>query len=57
MGEFRINTEELVTAFKDGNTVRHELKTQFSDDYELDFEVYIEKNRMALEKNIRENKT
>ncbi len=33
------------------------MKTQFSDDYELDFEIYIEKNRMALEKNIRENKT
>ena len=49
--------DELVGQFKENNRVRHEFKVPFSDDYELEFEVYVERSRMALERTIRDNKT
>lgn len=57
LGEYRVNVDQLVADFKDNNKARHEFKVNFSEDYELEFEIYVDKNRMALERNIRENKT
>jgi hypothetical protein len=54
VGEYSIDISQLVEAFKQEKKVRHELKTFFSEDYELDFEIYVEKTRMALEKTIKE---
>lgn len=54
MGEYSIDISQLVEAFKQEKKVRHELKTFFSEDYELDFEIYVEKTRIALEKAIKE---
>ncbi len=54
MGEYSIDVSQLVEAFKQEKKVRHELKTFFSEDYELDFEIYVEKTRIALEKTIKE---
>jgi hypothetical protein len=54
VGEYSIDISQLVEAFKQEKKVRHELKTFFSEDYELDFEIYVEKTRFALEKAIKE---
>lgn len=55
VGEYIIDISQLVEAFKQEKKTRHVLKTFFSEDYELDFEIYIEKNRIALEKIIKEH--
>jgi hypothetical protein len=56
LGEFRLSVDELVGQLKEQNRVRHEFRASFSDDYELEFEVYVERSRMALERAIRDNK-
>jgi hypothetical protein len=45
-----------VTSLKNDNVSRHELKSNFSDDYVLEFEIYVDNNRVALEKNIRDHR-
>lgn len=37
LGEFKVTVDDLVSKFKEGNTVRHEFKANFTEDYELDF--------------------
>lgn len=32
------------------------MKSNFSEDYELEFEIYVDNNRVALEKNIRDHR-
>lgn len=56
LGDYKLSVDELVGQLKESNRVRHEYKVPFSDDYELEFEVYVEKSRMALERVIRDNK-
>ena len=34
----------------------YELKANFSEDYDVDFEIYVDNNRVALEKNIRDHR-
>ena len=46
----------MIASFKDDNISRHELKSTFSEDYELEFEIYVDNNRVALEKNIRDHR-
>jgi hypothetical protein len=41
LGEHRISTDLLVSQFKDNNQSRHEFKANFSEDYELEFEIYV----------------
>jgi hypothetical protein len=57
LGDFGIDVSDLVEQFKKDNISRHEVKAPFSEDYELEFEIYIDTNRVALEKNIRDKKT
>lgn len=57
LGDFAIDINDLVDQFKKENVSRHEIKANFSEDYELEFEIYVDTNRVALEKNIREKKT
>jgi hypothetical protein len=37
LGEYKISVDELVIGFKENNKSRFELKTNFTDDYELEF--------------------
>ena len=56
LGDYSIDANALVSSFKDDNVSRHELKSMFSEDYELEFEIYVDNNRVALEKNIRDHR-
>ena len=56
IAEHQVNVEPYVSEFKQTRTVRFEHTTKFSDDYELEYEVYVEKSRIALEKVVREYK-
>ena len=56
LGDYTIDAGALIDAFKNDNVSRHELKSNFSDDYVLEFEIYVDNNRVTLEKNIRSYK-
>jgi hypothetical protein len=56
LGDYTLDANAIVNAFKKDNVSRHELSSAFSDDYKLDFEVYVDNNRVTLEKNIREHR-
>ena len=56
LGDYSLDANALIDAFKQDNISRHELKSNFSDDYEVEFEVYVDNNRVSLEKNIREHR-
>ena len=56
LGDYTIDAGALIDSFKNDNVSRHELKSNFSDDYLLEFEIYVDNNRVTLEKNIRSYK-
>lgn len=48
LGDYQIDITSLIDQYKKENVSRHELKTNFSDDYDLEFEIYVDTNRVAL---------
>jgi len=54
VGDYTLDATALVSNFKEQKQSRTQLKSTFSDDYELDLEVYVDTNRANIEKNIKE---
>lgn len=56
IADYSIEIEPYVNEYKNDRTVRFEHRAKFSDDYELEFEIYVEKSRFALEKVVKDYK-
>jgi len=53
IGEYLIDVSTYIEDFKMTKTNRFCLRTFFSEDYELDFEIYLEQSRAALESIVK----
>ena len=56
IADHSIGIADYVNDYKKTRNVRFEHTVKFSEDYELEFEVYVEKSRIALEKVVKEYK-
>ena len=53
IGSTPVTIDEYVSGFRKERKVRFEESLRISDDYEFEYEVYMEKSRFALEKIVK----
>jgi len=54
VGDYTLDATALVNNFKEQKQSRTQLKSTFSDDYELDYEVFVDTSKANIEKTLNQ---